>query len=237
MATKTKKKPEKGSEILESHEALAEQLTRGEQFIEKNRKLLFIIGGALAIIIAGFFLFKYYKETQNQKADAEMFQAQYFFEQDSLSKALSGDGNNYGFLDIIEEYPLSDAANLAHFYVGTIYLRQGEFENAIEYLSDFSADDLLVQARAYSLIGDAYMEQGLYSDAAKNYEKAAGYKPNEFTTPQYLQKAAIAYERGGDLSSAVDKYDAIIKNYQTSAEYQDAMKQKARLEGKMKKAN
>lgn len=234
MATKSKKKPEKGNELLESSEALAEQLTRGEEFIEKNRKRLFIVGGVLAVIIAGFFLFRYYKESQNQKADAEMFQAQYYFEQDSLAKALNGDGNNLGFLEIIEEYPMSNAANLAHFYAGSIYLLQGDYENAIDYLKKFGSDDLLIQARAYSLIGDAYMEQGLYIDAAEQYEKAAGYKPNEFTTPQYLDKAAVAYERSGDLQAAVKQYDKIIKDYKNSAEYQNALKQKARLNGKMK---
>lgn len=234
MATKTKKKSEKGNEILESSEALAEQLTRGEQFIEKNRKLLFIVGGALALIVAGFFLFKYYKTSQNQRASAEMFQAQYYFEQDSLSKALNGDGNNYGFLDIIEEYPMTEAANLSRFYAGSIYLAQGDYENAIKYLQEFSADDLLLQPRAYSLIGDAYMEQGLYADAAKQYEKAAEYKPNEFTTPLYLDKAAIAYERTGNLAAAIETYNIIIENYETSAEYQNAVKQKARLTGKMK---
>jgi len=37
-------------------------------------------------------------------------------------------------------------------------LKQGKFEDAIEYLKKFNAGDLLIQARAYSLIGDAYLE-------------------------------------------------------------------------------
>ena len=121
MTTKTKKKPEKGSELLESSEALAEQLTKGEQFLEKNRKYVFIFGGAIALVIIGIFLFNYYKSTQGEKAQVDMFQAQYYFEADSLDKALLGDGNNLGFLDIIDEYPMTKAANLANFYAGTIY--------------------------------------------------------------------------------------------------------------------
>lgn len=237
MATKTKnKKPEKGSELLESHEALADRLSRGEEFIEKNKKVVFIFGGILAIVVAGFFLFKYYKETQNQKADAEIFQAQYYFEQDSLSKALNGDGNNLGFLEIIEEYPMSDAANLAHFYAGTILLHQGQFDEAIDYLKKFSSNDLLLQARAYCLIGDAYMEQGLYSDAAKQYDRAASYKTNEFTSPYYFYKAALAYEKMGDVDAAIKNYDMIADKYKTAAEYASAAKSSARLKKETKKA-
>ena len=49
-----------------------------------------------------------------------MFQAVYYFEKDSLVQALNGDGNNYGFLEIIDEYSLSDAANLSKFYAGAV---------------------------------------------------------------------------------------------------------------------
>ena len=34
------------------------------------------------------------------------------------------------------------------------YLKQGKFELARLYLEDFSSSDLLIQARAYSLVGD-----------------------------------------------------------------------------------
>ena len=42
-----------------------------------------------------------------------MFQAVYYFEADSLDRGLNGDGNNLGFLDIIDEYGITDAANLS----------------------------------------------------------------------------------------------------------------------------
>ena len=234
MATKTKKKQETGNELLESSEAIAEQVIRGEQFIEKNKKMVFIIGGMIAVVIAAFFLYDYYKTTQNEKAIVDVFQAQYYFEQDSLDKALSGDGNNFGFLDIIDEYPMSESANLANFYAGVIYIKKGEYELAIEYLNHFSGDDLLVTPRAYSLIGDANMELGNYDEAISHYEKAALYNPNDYTSPIYMSKAAIAYEKSGNLDGAIKAYETIIKNHRESAEYPNALKQKARLEMKKK---
>jgi len=235
MVKEKQKKDQGSNELFESSEALAERLTKGEQFIEKNKISIFIIGGVIAVIFIGIFLFRYYKQNQNQRAQTEMFQAQYYFEKDSLNKALMGDGNKLGFLDIIEEYPLSEAANLARFYAGTIYLKQGSYEDAIGHLKKFEGNDLVVQPRAYSLIGDAYMEQGLYSDAAEQYEKAAKYEPNEYTSPLYWKKAAIAYEKMQNYESAVDAYSKIVDQYKDSQEYRYALKQKVKLETMMKK--
>ena len=124
-----------------------------------------------------------------------MFQAVYYFEADSLDKALNGDGNNLGFLDIADEYGITDAGNLANYYAGVSYLKQGKFELARLYLEDFSADDLLIQARAYSLVGDSYMEEEKYDDAAKYYNKAANYKPNKYFSPTYLMKRSLGLRK------------------------------------------
>ncbi len=233
--TKYKKKPKKSEELLENPEALAEQISRTEQFIEKNKKLVMIVGGAIALIVAVYFLYDYWVTNQDQVAQSEMFQAVYYFEKDSLDKALNGDGNNYGFLQIIEEYPVTRAANLANYYLGAIYLKKGEYISAIDHLEEFSANDLVVQARAYALMGDAYMEMENYKDAADHYMKASDYKPNQFTTPPYLLKAAIAYEMLEDYESAYDCYNTIVEKYVKSNEYQLARKHKARLEAKMNK--
>ena len=60
MAVKQKKtqNAQGGNELLESPEALAERLTRSEEFLEKNKKLVFGIGGLLVLIIVGFFAYK-----------------------------------------------------------------------------------------------------------------------------------------------------------------------------------
>jgi len=231
--SKIKVKPSKGEELLENPEVLAEQISKTEEFIEKNKKMVFIIGGAIAAIIAVYFLYNYWNTNQNQTAQNEMFQAVYYFEADSLDKALSGDGNNYGFIDIIEEYGMTNAANLARYYAGAAYLKKGEYISAIDFLSSYSSDDLLIQARAYGLIGDANMEMGNVDEAIDYYNKAADYNPNEYTSPGYLIKAAVAYENKGDFKSALKCYNTIVENYVNSNEYQNARKHKARLEGKV----
>ena len=224
------KKEEHKHELLENPEALAHTLEGAESWVENNPKIVFGILGVLLLAVGSYFGFQYYKSSKEVEAQREMFQAVYYFESDSLSLALNGDGNNLGFIDIIDDYGITDAANLAHYYAGVSYLKQGEYDAAILYLDDFSADDLLIQARAYSLIGDAYMEKAEYADAVKYYEKACDYKPNKFYTPTYLMKAALAYEKLNNNDKAKQAYEEIISKYWDSPEYQNARKFKARLE-------
>lgn len=224
------KKEEHKHELLENPDALKEKLVGAENWLERNPKITGGIALGILLIVGGFFGFQYYKGNQNGEAQRQMFQAVHYFEQDSLELALNGDGNNLGFLDIISDYGITDAANLANYYAGAAFLKQGKFEVARLYLEDFSSNDLLIQPRAYSLIGDTYMEEAKYEDAARYYGKAAGFKPNKYFSPTYLMKEALAYEKLNQPDKAKEAYDKIITDFWDSSEYQNARKFKARLE-------
>lgn len=223
-------KKEENKDLLENSEAIQEKLVSAEGWLEQNPKTAIGIATAILLVIGGYFGYRYYVDNQDNIAQKEMFQAIHYFESDSLNLALNGDGNNLGFLQIIDDYSSTPAGNLANFYTGVIYLKQGKFPLAIYHLEDFSSNDLLVQARAYSLMGDAYMEQKDFENAAKYYSKAAEYKPNKEFTPTYLMKAALAYEKLNQNDKAIKAYQTIIEKYWESADVQNAKKYKARLE-------
>lgn len=225
------KKKEQKKEILESPEALADKLHLAEGWIEQHSKLVIGIVAVVLLAIGGYFGYRYYVTAQDEEAQRQMFQAVYYFEADSLDLALNGDGNNPGLIDIADEYGMTDAGNLASFYAGASYLKQGKYELARLYLEDFRAKDLLIQAKAYSLIGDSYMEEENFEQAANYYNKAASYEPNKFYTPTYLMKEALAYEKLNDPEKAKQAYQTIIDNYWESAEFQNARKFKAKLDG------
>ena len=218
---KIRKPKKENNEVLpiENTDAINETLSKSEEFINNNKNKIFTVLGVIVFLLLGFSIFSYIKSNQNNTAQEEMFQAVYYFEKDSLVQALNGDGNNYGFLEIIDEYGLSDAANLSKFYAGASYLKLGNYENAINYLDEFSSSDLLIQARAYSLIGDAYVEIGDYDNAIYYFKKASNENPNEFFTPSYLLKLAIVYEEIGNLESALDTYEEIIEEFKNSPEF------------------
>ena len=231
MSKKKKDTNSQGNGLIENPEALAQQFSKTEEFVEKNKSVVMVLGGIVAIGILAYFFGTYYISEQNNNAQRDMFQAVYYFEADSLGKALNGDGNNYGFLEIIEEYSMTPSANIANFYAGASYLKLGDNENGLRYLKKFSSSDYLVQSRAYSLMGDASMDLQDFIGAASYYEKAADYNANKQFSPTYLMKAAVANEKSSNYEGAISNYQSIIDNYYNGVDYNDAKKHKARLEG------
>lgn len=206
-------------------EAVEGALTKTEQYIEENRKSLTIIILAIAAVVSVYLGYqKFYLEPKEVKAQADMFGAERFFEQDSFLLALEGDGEYYGFLDIIDNYGATKSANLAHYYVGVSYLRLGQFEEAVDFLEQFDGNDRLVAPVALGATGDAYVEMGDYQKGVSFYEKAAGYTVNELTTPLYLLKAGKVYEELGEYKKAVESYEKIALEFPKSEESREIQK-------------
>lgn len=194
-------------------------LSKTEQFIEDNKKrLTYVVGFIVVLVLAYIGYNKLYLAPMEQEAHSQMFFAESYFEKDSFRLALEGDGQNLGFLDIIDEYGASTAGNLASYYAGICYLQMGDFESSIEYLEDFSSDDVMVSSMAKGAAGDAYLELGEEDKALNHYIAAASDKPNEFTTPIFLMKAAMLYEKNNDFKKALEIYEKIQKEYNKSNE-------------------
>ena len=201
---------------------IEETLSRTEQYIEDNQKSLVVIVGGIIVIIALYLSFtNFYLEPLEEEAHADMYMAEMYFEKDSFNLALNGDGQFLGFLDIADEYSLTNAGNLANYYAGLCYLHTEQYEDAIEYLSNFSSDDIILSTLALGCIGDAYLELEENSKALKYYEKAAENNDNEFTTPRYLMKQANILEMNEEFEDALEIYNQIKEDYSKSQIAQD----------------
>jgi len=226
---------ESGFEIIEKPEALAGQINKAEVFFLKNRKVLAGIGGAILVAVVAFAGYRFYIDGQEGTAQNALSSVVYDFEADSLSKALNGSGGNEGLLSIADSYKGTDAANLANFYAGVALLKQGKYDDAISHLESFSSSDLLVHARAQSLIGDAYLEKNQAGEAITYYKKAADYDKNEYFTPVYLMKLALAQEKANQAADAVASYKRVIEEFPLSSEVVNAKKYMGLLEGQVGK--
>jgi tetratricopeptide (TPR) repeat protein len=194
-------------------------LSRTEQYIEENQKSLTIIILAIVVVVGGYLGYKkFYLEPSNRDAQAEMYIAEQYFEQDSFQLALDGDGQNFGFLEIIDEYSITKTANLAQYYSGICLLRTGEYEEAIDHLEKFDAEDIMVASLALGAIGDCYMELGNKEKAVSFYLKAGARKKNSFTSPVFLKKAGMVFEDLKEYEKALKAYQTIKKNYPDSEE-------------------
>lgn len=189
-------------------------LTRTEQFIEDNQKwIVRIITGILLLVIIFIGAKRYYLNPLEEEAHGQMFVAQQYFEADSFNLALYGDGNYSGFLQIIDDYGITKAGNLAKYYAGICFLKLGQFEDAIDYLQKFKAKDKMVGPIATGAIGDAFVELGEIEKGLSHYLKAAALSDNNFTSPMFLMKAGQIYENLGNYKKALDIYEQIRKNY------------------------
>ena len=217
-------------EFLESPEALADKITSVQPFFEKNKNLILGIGGAVVGAVVLFLGYNWYTTSQDEEGQAALAPLVYQVESDSLDAALKGKPGKASLLTVADDFGASAAGNLASFYAGAALLKQGKYDQAIEKLNSFSSSDLLVQARVYSLIGDAYTEKGSTEEAISAYKKACDYKPNQFFTPVYLLKLGIAQEKAKQYKDAALSYSTIIEKYPLSAEYLTAKKYKAQVE-------
>ena len=209
-------------------------LTKTEQFLESNQKLISIVIGSIVVIVLGYLgLNKFYLEPRNTDAKDQMFMAQNYFEKDSFNLALNGDGNNLGFLDIIDNYGSTDAGNLSNYYAGVSYLHMGEYENAIEYLKDFDTDDALLGSISLGAQGDAQLELGKKDKALDLYTKAYKLNNNELTTPAYMLKAAELLESTNKNAEALKIYETIKQKFPESNEGRNIDKYIARAKVKM----
>ncbi|MDP2423127.1 MAG: tetratricopeptide repeat protein [Bacteroidales bacterium] len=209
--------------------AVEEALSKSEIFIERNQKILTTIIFVIILVVLAFFaLRRFYIEPREKDAQALIYKAEQYFEQDSLQLALDGDGNYPGFLDIISEYRWTKTARLANYYAGIIYLEQGEFEEAIRHLKKFKSDDFLVGNMALAAQGDAWLELDKPDKAARLYVKAAKNNVNDFATPMFLMKAAMTYEHMGQYQKALNIYEKIKSQHVDSQEGREAEKYIAR---------
>jgi len=210
---------------------IEETLTRTEQFIEENQKSLMTIVGAIVGIVALFIVYQnFYIAPMEEEAQAEIYMAELYFQKDSFNLALNGDGQYLGFLDVADDYRSTNVGQLANYYAGLCYLNTADFDNAIEYLGDFSSDDIILTSLALGCMGDAYMELGDTDAALDAYADAVNNSANDFTAPRYMMKQAMIYTSNGDNNKALDLFKAIQSDYKTSREANGIEKFIARVE-------
>ncbi len=220
----------KKKESPKAFENVEETLTRTEQFLEDNYKqVLYVLAGI--VVLAGLvWLSKIYLNNRNEEALSQMYQAEIYFEKDSLNLALNGDGNYMGFLEIADSYKMTASANLANYYAGLCYLHLGQFEDAIDYLSKFNGKGSVFTTQAIGSIGDAWVELGDTEKGLKKYNEAINSTDNTFLLPVYLMKAATLHEMEGDSANALVLYKRIRDEFPDSSEGSSIEKYISRLE-------
>lgn len=204
---------------------LGDMYTRSELFFEKNKKA-FTIGtiAVLAVVGGALGYKKFVAEPKAKEANELIWKAQYYFEIDSLDKAINGDGNYFGFQHIADNYGSTPAGELANFYLGVCYHQKGEWETALNYYKEADLDDDVLRVMATGNQGDVLVELGRPDEAVGQFEKAANMVNSDYTTPMFLMKAGLLYQQKGDWKGAEKCFGRIATDFPSSPDAQQAKK-------------
>ncbi|MEM9648763.1 MAG: tetratricopeptide repeat protein [Bacteroidota bacterium] len=219
---------EQNSTTAEVFSTLDESASKTEAWVQRNQNYILGAIGAIAIAVLGYLGYnEFIQKPKEASAANELFYPQQYFDQaltsetakDSLfGLALNGAEGKYGFLDIIEEYKGTKAANLAKYSAGMTYLNLQQYDEAITQLDGFSSDDEVLGAMAKGGIGDAFSQLNQQEDALDFYQKAISHSTNDYTTPRFLYKAGVLAMNLGQTEKALGFFERIKDEFSSSQE-------------------
>ena len=198
-----------------------ETLAASRSFYEKHKNAILYGGGTvLVIIIAALLIHQFYITPRNNRANESIFYAEQAFMDGSYEKALNGDGENMGFLAVIDEYGSTKAGNIACLYAAKCYAATEKYQEAIDMLDKFDGcGDAMISPAAIALKGNCYAELGENEKAAELLVKAAKQADNNTISPTCLLQAGQIYASLGQNDKALDCYKQIKSKYQQSSVY------------------
>ncbi len=209
-------------------ENIEQTVSATEQFYNEHKKTIWIVVAAILVIGLGVLAYnKFIYQPKCAEAMQQTYPAEMNFQNGEYALALSGDGNNLGFEDIIAEYG-TKSGKAVYLYAGICELQLGNYDEALAYLKKYKGKEPILAARAKACEGDAYVGLGDYAAAVRSYKAAADRADNVFAA-SYLVKEGTAHEALGQKAEALACYSAVKESYPQSIEAYDIDKYIARV--------
>ena len=204
------------NKIQQQAAAQEQQVNKTEAFFEKYKKAIIIaVVAVIAIVVCAILLKNYYFEPRQQEASTELAKSQELFQQEQYDKALAG------FQKVAADYGSTDAANLAHLYIGICQANLGKWQEAVDALEDFSGcDDQMITPAAEGALGNAYANLNQLDKAVEHLKKAAQMADNMSLSPTFLIQAGQILESQGKKADALKLYEEVKTKYFNSMQYQ-----------------
>jgi len=168
-----------------------EAVSIGQQvtdFIQKNRKTLFITLIAIVVVLAGFIIVVTVREKLQENALGQVDEFNRSYEAVRIE--------NYGDTD--DPYLVSRMAEIAVLLVN--------IEGFAARNSGFAA------ARAYNLAANIHWDQGNRDEAERAWLDAAKAAGKNYLAPVSFYNAAVAAEERGDIETAIAHYSSALEH-------------------------
>lgn len=205
---------------------LLDTFSKVQSFYDSNKNAVIGAAIALIVIVGGSVGWHFYSTSQEAKAQQLMGQATQAYLQGDFEKALKGSETDFtvGFQQIIDNYGMTDAANLAQYYAAVSEFKLGNTENALNYIENYEVPEGIMGVGPLSFHGVLLTDLGNHAEAAKMFVKAAEWDKNESTTPYNYLEAANAFNDAGDPAEAQKYAQKIVDEYANSSQFTDAQK-------------
>ncbi|MCX4258576.1 MAG: hypothetical protein OSJ34_02515 [Muribaculaceae bacterium] len=185
-----------------------DQLTGISRKVQENQRIIYISTGIVAFIVICVLVYIYaFRNPGIERGNNEIGLADLQLFQGNDSIALTQ------YESIANEHGYS-AGNRAALQAAILLFEKGEYQQALDYLSKYSADEAFIGAAAYSLEGDCYVNLDQLDNAVKSFNKAiAQSNDNPSYTPFFMLKLARVYNAQQKYGDELKVYEKIEKEY------------------------
>ncbi|HET8864220.1 MAG TPA: tetratricopeptide repeat protein [Gracilimonas sp.] len=217
-------------EELES-DPLIENYNRLANYYQQHRTQITSVAVAVIVLIAGIFGYNYYSSSQEQKAQQLLSVAENYYSQGDFENALYGNEFEltYGFDQIADEFPWTNAGNIANYYAAVSSFELGDIENALMYMESFEVPEGILGVGPLTFHAKLYLANENYTAAAQKFVEAANWSQNDVTTPSNLFEAAQAYYNAENYDRANELVTKVINEYPQSNKLVESQKLKGML--------
>jgi predicted negative regulator of RcsB-dependent stress response len=201
-------------EDLNGPDAFQSTIELINDYISENKKRFYSIVTAI-VLAAGiaFGIYMYWSHYQYSAKEMyakaqEINTANIPENQESVTKKIKI------FEELIDKYPHSWSARMAHYHLGNIYYHMGEFDKAIadykKFVSFRMSDKAGIKFLALTSIGYCYEAKKDFKSALEYFDKAQKSKNSGFESVAFSNIARI-YELMNDKKTALENYKKALE--------------------------
>jgi predicted negative regulator of RcsB-dependent stress response len=203
MAAKLSKKELKQPDAFQSSVEVI------QDYISENEKRFYAI--VAAIVIATLLVFGFYMYWSHYQASA----TEMYIKASQNIETPEGAMKNIGvYQQLIDKYPHSWSARMAHYHLGNIYYSLGEYDKAIadykKFVSSRISDNAGIKFLALTSMGYCYEAKKDFKSALEYYEKAQKSDNTGFESIGF-RNIGRAYELQNDKKNALENYKKALE--------------------------
>lgn len=189
-------------------EELNDSLTGIEQKVQNNQKTIMWACVAVVAVVCAVLIYVYgIRRPGIESANNAIGQADLTMAMGNDSLALQQ------YQQVADEYGY-EAGNRAQLNAAILLYQQGKYQEAINYLKNYSAKESIIGASSKALEGDCYVNLKNYNEAIDCYRDAAKISDkNPSYTPYFLMKEATVQRELKNYKAEAELYRTIRDEY------------------------